>query len=77
MFAADVIQEREMQLELNGRKKQFAQELEEKWAGLEKQQMADYDEREAQKINEFIVKKQANTKVVNNQLNEAKQKLIN
>ena len=77
MFAADVMQEREMQLELNGRKKQFANEMENKWADLEKQQMADYDEREAQKINAFIAQKQETTKFVNAQLQDAKSKLIN
>ena len=36
MFAADVLQEREMQRELDQRKKEFHGELEQKWVKLEK-----------------------------------------
>jgi len=57
MFLSDVLQERELQLEINKRKQEFHKEIENKWVELEKNQLDEYDETMMRKLEQEEKKK--------------------
>ena len=76
MLLADVLQERELQLEIQGRKKEFHKEIEEQWNEVEKQQIREYDDRMKQKRKSAEAKKREAQRVLKKQLDETKKKYV-
>lgn len=76
MLLSDVLQERDMQLEIQRRKQDFQQEVEVKWQELETQQLQEYDLREAQKHEKEVTRTKEVRKVLKNQLDQSKQKMV-
>lgn len=72
MLLAEVLQEREMQEELKKRKKVVEKEIEHQWIEVEKVKLHDFDTKERKKLEELYKKKTDNSKMIKNQLYEAK-----
>jgi hypothetical protein len=60
MLLCDVIAEQQAQRELKGRKAQLGKEIDLQWEELEKQKMAEYDERLREKLEKEYHKKMKN-----------------
>lgn len=67
MMLADVLEERNAQLQMNKRKKEILKGIDEEYVEMEKAQMAEYDERERQKAEELKMKKHHNANVIKEQ----------
>ncbi|CAG9317488.1 unnamed protein product [Blepharisma stoltei] len=76
MFLSDVLQERELQLEINKKKKDNQKEVEERWVDLEHQQLKEYDEALLKKIEEEERKKKETQKILKDQLVSNKEKIV-
>ena len=76
MFLSDVLQEREMQLEINKKKENFAKEIENKWVQNELQQLQEYDKQLVEKLQQEHKKKQEIKSVLKDQLTDNKQKIV-
>jgi hypothetical protein len=66
MMMADVIQEREAQDKLKGRKKDMERNIENQWLELEKQKMIEFDEQVKVKLEEEYKKKMNNAENIKN-----------
>jgi hypothetical protein len=76
MMMADVIQEREAQDKLKGRKKDMERNIENQWLELEKQKMIDFDEQVKVKLEEEYKKKMDNADLIKNQHHDFKMNCI-
>ena len=76
MFLADVLQEREMQLEINKKKETFQKDIEQKWVQNELQQLQEYDKQLLEKLQNENNKKQTVKKILKDQLTENKQRIV-
>lgn len=74
MMLADVLEERDAQMRMNKRKKEILKGIDEEFVDMEKQQMAEYDEKERIKAEEFKQKKLYNAEVIKSQWNESQAK---
>lgn len=72
MLLCDVIAEQAAQRELKGRKEQLHKEIDLQWEELEKQKMAEYDERLREKLEKEYHKKMKNAQNVQDQLEDYK-----
>lgn len=68
MLMCDVITEQQAQLSLKGRKQKLEKEIDLQWEELEKQKMAEYDERLREKLEKEYHKKMKNAQNVSEQL---------
>ena len=62
MLMCDVAYEQQAQQQMNQRKKQVQREIENHWVDVEKQKMAEYDEKMRAKLEQEYKLKQANAK---------------
>ena len=62
MLMCDVAYEQQAQQQMNQRKKQVAKEIDNHWVDVEKQKMAEYDEKMRAKLEQEYKLKQANAK---------------
>ena len=62
MLMCDVAYEQQAQQQMNQRKKQVAKEIENHWVDVDKQKMAEYDEKMRAKLEQEYKLKQANAK---------------
>lgn len=76
MFLSDVLQEREMQIEINKKKEEFQKEIEEKWMQSEIQQLQEYDRQFLNKIQQENKNKQELKKTLKNQLTDNKRRIV-
>ncbi|OMJ87723.1 hypothetical protein SteCoe_10465 [Stentor coeruleus] len=76
MFLADVLQEREMQLEINKKKEAFQKDLEQQWLHNEKQQLQEYDKQMIIKLQQEQKRKQEVKKTLKDQLTDNKQRIV-
>lgn len=76
MFLADVLQEREMQLEINKKKDTFQKDLEQQWLHTEKQQLQEYDKQMIIKLQQEQKRKQEVKKILKDQLTDNKQRIV-
>lgn len=76
MFLADVLQEREMQLEINKKKETFHKDLENKWNQQELEQLQEYDRKMLEKLQLEQKKKAEVQKTLKNQLTETKHRIV-
>ncbi len=74
MMLADVLQERDAQLQLNGKKKEISKGIEENYVEMEKDQMADYDSKEKAKELKDQEKKRTNAEIIKDQWRESQLK---
>ena len=72
MLMCDVLTEQQAQLALKDRKKLLQKEIDLQWEELEKQKMAEYDERLREKLEKEFHKKQKNSHMVTQQLEDFK-----
>lgn len=64
MLMADVFAERDVQQETKAKKAALQKQIDLQWEELEKQKMAEYDERLRAKLEKEYAKKQTNAKMV-------------
>lgn len=76
MFLADVLQERELQVEINKRKQDFHKEVDQRWVDVEKQQLKEYDAALLKKIEDEERKKRDTQKILKDQLVTNKEKIV-
>lgn len=76
MLMADVFAERDVQIETKAKKGALQQQIDLQWEELEKQKMAEYDERLRAKLEKEYTKKMANAKMVQDQLDDFKMTFI-
>lgn len=76
MFLADVLQEREMQLEINKRKEAFSKEVDQKWVKNELDQIQEYDKQLLIKLQEEHQNKQQVKKILKDQLTDNKHRIV-
>ena len=76
MFMADVLQEREMQLEINKKKEGFQKELEQRWNHQELEQLQEYDRKMMEKLLEEQKRKVEVQKTLKNQLTDTKHRIV-
>lgn len=74
MMLADVLEERDAQLQMNRRKKEILKAIDEEFVDMEKTQMAEHDEKEKVKAEEFKQKKLHNANVIRDQRVKAQAK---
>ena len=72
MLLCDVAAEQQQQQALKQRKAKLDREIELQWEELEKQKMAEYDERLREKLEKEYYKKLQNTQSISQQLEEFK-----
>lgn len=72
MLLSDVMHEQAAQRELKARKEKIQAEIEQSWLDLEKQKMAEYDQKMREKLEREYNKKMENAKAISDQLEEFK-----
>lgn len=72
MLLSDVMHEQAAQRELKGRKEAIQKDIEANWQDLEKQKMAEYDQKMREKLEREYNKKMENAKAISDQLEEFK-----
>ena len=70
MLLCDVNTEQQIQMETKYRKKQLEKEIDQQWDELEKQKMSEYDQRVQEKAKKELIKKEQNSKLIQDQLYE-------
>ena len=70
MLLCDVNTEQQIQIETKLRKKQLEKEIDQQWDELEKQKMSEYDQRVQEKAKKELIKKEQNSKLIQDQLYE-------
>ena len=76
MLMCDVAYEQQAQQQMNQRKKQVAKEIENHWVDVDKQKMAEYDEKMRAKLEQEYKLKQANARDISEQLETFKLNFI-
>jgi hypothetical protein len=76
MLMCDVMQERDVQLELKKRKANIERQIEQQWQELEHQKLNEYDEKLRSKLMDEYNKKMKNAKFIKDQLLEFKMNCI-
>ena len=76
MLMCDVMTEQQAQIALKERKKLLQKEIDLQWEELEKQKMAEYDERLREKLEKEYHKKMKNSQMVTQQLEDFKLEYI-
>jgi hypothetical protein len=76
MFLADVLQEREMQVEINKKKEAFQGDLEEQWRQTELDNLKEYDRKMLAKLEAEQKKKAEVQKTLKNQLHDTKKRIV-
>ena len=76
MFLADVLQEREMQIEINKKKETFHKDIEEQWRQTELNNLKEYDRKMLEKLEAEQIKKVEVQKTLKTQLNDTKKRIV-
>jgi len=76
LLHADVLAEREIQLQLKQRKADNEKAMQKDWENLEQAKMEAFDDKVRQKLIDEYERKMSNAKVINDQLHEFKMKYI-
>ncbi len=76
MLLADVLQERDAQVDLKKRREELDKQVEEGWVENDKLKMEDYDRKMQERLQEMYKRKQDTAKVIKEQLYQSKMKYI-
>ena len=76
MFLADVLQEREMQIEINKKKETFHKDVEDQWRQTELNNLKEYDRKMLEKLEAEQKKKAEVQKKLKTQLNDTKKRIV-
>lgn len=76
LLLADVMKEREYQMEIKQKKKEIEDRINEKWKNVESENLHNYDMKELQKLEVEKIKKEDQMNVINQQLQDFKIKKI-